>query len=82
MAAVVGGIFKFITSGLRLLPEDFVVKGFFGERGIAFFGYGFSPALLGVGYIVGLNVAILIAAGGLFSWWVAIPLYNVFFFDT
>ena len=29
-----------------------------------------------VGYIVGLNVAILIAAGGLFSWWLAIPLYN------
>ena len=34
-----------------------------------------------MGYIVGLNVAILIAAGGLFSWWLAIPLYNSFFFD-
>ncbi len=51
------------------------------DAGIAFFGYGFSPALLAVGYIVGLNVAILIAAGGLFSWWLAIPLYNSFFFD-
>ncbi len=78
LAAVAGGIFKLITSGFRLLPETFVAKGFIGERGIAFFGYGFSPALLGVGYIVGLNVAILIAAGGLFSWWVAIPLYNVY----
>jgi putative OPT family oligopeptide transporter len=79
VAAIVGGLFKLITSGLRLLPETFTAQGFIGARGIAFFGYSFSPALLGVGYIVGLNVAILIAAGGLFSWWLAIPLYNSFF---
>ena len=79
MASIVGGAFKLVTSGLRLLPETFTVKSFVGERGIAFFGYGFSPALLAVGYIVGLNVAILIAAGGLFSWWVAIPLFNIYF---
>jgi len=81
MAAAVGGAFKLVTSGLRWLPETFTAQGFIGRRGIAFFGYGFSPALLAVGYIVGLNVAILIAAGGLFSWWVAIPLYNSFFFE-
>jgi len=80
-AAVVGGAFKFVTSGLRVLPETFTIKGLIGERGIAFFGYSFSPALLGVGCIVGLNVAILIAAGGLFSWWVAIPVYNAFFWQ-
>ncbi len=81
MAAAVGGAFKLVTSGLRWLPETFTAQGFIGQRGIAFFGYGFSPALLAVGYIVGLNVAILIAAGGLFSWWLAIPLYNSFFFE-
>jgi putative OPT family oligopeptide transporter len=81
LASIVGGGFKLVTSGFRLLPETFTLKGFIGERGIAFFGYGFSPALLGVGYIVGLNVAILIAAGGLFSWWLAIPVYNSFFFN-
>ena len=79
VAAVSGGVFKLITSGLRWLPETFTAQGFVGSRGIAFFGYGFSPALLGVGYIVGLNVAVLIAAGGFFSWWLAIPLYNVYF---
>jgi putative OPT family oligopeptide transporter len=81
VASVVGGLFKLVTSGFALLPETFIKNTFVGERGIAFFSYGFSPALLGVGYIVGLNVAILIAAGGLFSWWLAIPLYNSFFFD-
>jgi putative OPT family oligopeptide transporter len=79
LAAVVGGAFKFVTSGLRLLPETFAIQSFVGARGIAYFSYGFSPALLGVGYIVGLNIAILIAAGGLFSWWVAIPVYGSFF---
>jgi putative OPT family oligopeptide transporter len=81
VASVAGGLFKLVTSGLRWLPETFTVKGFIGARGIAFFGYSFSPALLGVGYIVGLNVAVLIAAGGFFSWWLAIPVYNTFFFD-
>jgi putative OPT family oligopeptide transporter len=81
IASVVGGLFKLTTSGFGLLPESFVVDRFVGQRGIAFFSYGFSPALLGVGYIVGLNVAILIAAGGLFSWWLAIPIYNAYFFN-
>jgi putative OPT family oligopeptide transporter len=81
MAAIVGGAFKFLTSGVRLMPETFTIQSFVGKRGIAFFGYSFSPALLGVGYIVGLNVAILIAAGGLFSWWLAIPLYNAYFWQ-
>ncbi len=79
LAALAGGAFKFVTSGLRWLPETFTLKSFVGERGIAFFSYGFSPALLAVGYIVGLNVAILVALGGFFSWWLAIPLYNVYF---
>ncbi len=78
LAALAGGMFKLVTSGLRFLPETFTVSGFVGERGIAFFGYGFSPALLGVGYLVGLNVAVLIAAGGLFSWWLAIPVLQRF----
>jgi putative OPT family oligopeptide transporter len=80
-ATVVGGVFKLITSGLRTLPESFTVSGYFGQRGIGFFGYSFSPALLAVGYIVGINVAVLIAAGGLFSWWLAIPIYNAFFYQ-
>jgi putative OPT family oligopeptide transporter len=80
MGGVAAGVFKLITSGFALLPESFVAQRFVGERGIAYFSFSFSPVLLGVGYIVGLNVAVLIAAGGLFSWWLAIPVYNSFFF--
>ncbi len=34
-----------------------------------------SPALIGVGYIVGIRIAILVFAGGVISWWIAIPWY-------
>ncbi|MDP7529845.1 MAG: oligopeptide transporter, OPT family, partial [Candidatus Marinimicrobia bacterium] len=44
------------------------------------FGLGtdLSPALISVGYIVGRNIGILVVAGGLISWAVAIPIYSAF----
>jgi putative OPT family oligopeptide transporter len=33
-----------------------------------------SPALLGVGYIVGLRVAAVLFAGAVFGWWLLVPL--------
>ena len=79
LAALAGGLFKFATSALRLSPESFTVARFFGDRTPGFFGYGFSPALLAVGYIVGLNIGCLVAGGGFLSWWVAIPIYSTWF---
>jgi putative OPT family oligopeptide transporter len=37
--------------------------------------------LLGVGYIVGLNIGIVVVGGGLISWSLAIPIYGTFFLD-
>ena len=46
--------------------------------GRSIFGMGsdLSPALLGVGYIVGLNIAVLVFAGGLISWLFGIPIFT------
>jgi len=46
--------------------------------GRSIFGIGtdLSPALISVGYIVGRNIGILVVAGGLISWAVAIPIYS------
>src|SRR5690606_17713268 len=41
-----------------------------------------SPALLGVGYIVGLNIGIVVVAGGILSWNIAIPIYSTGFMDN
>ncbi len=81
LAALAGAAFKTALSGLKLSPEAFTAARFFGERTIGFFGLNLSPALLAVGYIVGLNIGVLMLSGGVLSWWVFIPVYNTFFFD-
>ena len=78
LAAGTAAIFKFALSGLKLSPESFITARFFGERAIGFFGISLSPALLGVGYIVGFNIGMLMLSGGALSWWVFIPWYNTF----
>ena len=81
LAAATGALFKLGLSGLKLSPESFVVARYFGERTIGFFGINLSPALLGVGFIVGFNIGALMLSGGALSWWVFIPFYNTFLQD-
>lgn len=40
------------------------------------------PALNSVGYIVGLNIAVLVFLGGAISWYVAVPIYSSLFLDS
>lgn len=71
-----GGAFAKLAagSGLRLIPDTAAAAGFAGKY-LAFFGTNLSPALLSVGYIVGLNVGIVVLAGAMISWNIAIPFY-------
>ena len=72
-AAIVGGLFKLIAKGVGLWPE--AIEGARGiGRTILYGGSNLSPALLSVGYIVGLNIAILIFLGGAANWYIAIPI--------
>jgi len=80
-AALGGGFAKLAAaSGLRLFPDVASVSGWMGKW-LGYYGTNLSPALLGVGYIVGLNVGILVLIGGMISWNVAIPVYTAFFLD-
>lgn len=81
-AAGVGALAKLIAaSGLRLVPDAAAHAAFIGKA-IGYLGTNLSPALLGVGYIVGLNIGIVVVAGGILSWNIAIPVYSAFFLDT
>ncbi len=80
-AALAGAVFKLLMSAVRFVPESFTLARFFGARTIGYVGVNLSPALLGVGYIVGLNIGVVMVAGGLIAWWLFIPIYNTFFFD-
>jgi putative OPT family oligopeptide transporter len=81
LAAAAGAAFKVALSGLKLSPEAFATSCYLGERTIGFFGFSLSPALLAVGYIVGLNIGAVMLSGGALSWWVFIPAYSTFFLD-
>jgi putative OPT family oligopeptide transporter len=72
-AAIIGAVFKLGETGFRLWNGTIEVAARTGQT-IAYFGTGLSPALVAVGYIVGLNIAILILIGGALNWWVAIPI--------
>lgn len=81
-AAGIGGFVKLLAaSGFRLVP-DAAAHGSFVGNAIAYLGTNLSPALLGVGYIVGLNIGIVVVAGGILSWNIAIPIYSANFLDT
>jgi len=84
ISAAIGGVVKLASgSGLRLIPETWAQAGFLANgKGLAYLGTNLSPALLGVGYIVGLNIGIVVLSGAVLSWHIAIPLYQAFFLDS
>ncbi len=69
-----GVIFKFSVGAVSMIRG--VVQGAFRLGSTAFyFGSDMSVALIGVGYIIGFNVAVLVILGGLIGWLIAIPAY-------
>ena len=74
-AAVAAALFKLGQTGLKVFSS--AVSGV-QSVGKSLFGYGteLSVALLAVGYIVGLNISVLVFAGGLISWLFGIPIYT------
>lgn len=69
-----GAAVKTVTGGLKWVPETFLFP-VHGIRGA--FGFDISPALLGVGYIVGTKVSTLLFGGTLFGWLVLLPILAV-----
>jgi putative OPT family oligopeptide transporter len=66
-----GAFFKFLTSWIRVLPEDAWARLPFIRKGEL--GMDLSPALFGVGYILGPRIASVMVGGGLLAWVVIIP---------
>ena len=78
ISGLVGGAMKLCQQAFAMwhaaIESATVVGG-------SIFGIGtdLSPALISVGYIVGRNIGILVVAGGLISWAVAIPIYTAIY---
>lgn len=72
----IAALFKFLSSSLGIFKGT-VEKAFFAGKTPLFLGGDISPALLAVGYIVGLPVTLLVLAGGVFAWGIAIPVMGI-----
>jgi len=84
LSAAIGGVVKLAAAnGLKVIPDSWAVAGYFANnKVIGYLGTGLSPGLLGVGYIVGLNVGIVVLSGAILSWHIAIPLYHALFLGS
>lgn len=71
-SVLVGGVLKFLTGGTNLIKGAIEWAWPMGRSGF-YFGSDVSAALLGVGYIIGFNVATLVFLGGAIAWCIAIP---------
>ena len=81
-SAAIGAVLKAAAaSGMRIIPDTAAGAGFFGKY-LGYMGTNLSPALLGVGYIVGLNIGIVVLSGSILSWHIGIPLYYAMFQGT
>ncbi len=75
-AALVGGAVKFGESGVRLWTESLegaVQAG----RTVLYAGLNLSPALLAVGFIIGLHTALVVFLGGVLGWVILMPTYGL-----
>jgi len=72
-----GAVFKALSAMVGVLQPALEVGTRVG-RSLAYFGCDISLALLGVGVIVGLEVGVLVFAGGAIGWLIGIPLYYLY----
>lgn len=68
-----GALIKFLSAGLGLASASVEYAFFWGKR-VFFAGFDASPALIGVGYIVGVEVAVLVFMGGALGWLLCLPM--------
>ncbi len=75
-AFLVSAVYKVCSNALFIWNESYTWTAKFFRN--AEFTIDATPALLGVGYIIGPRISSFMFSGGLLAWWVIIPLIKVF----
>lgn len=75
-AALLGSLVKFGESGLRAWTESLEGAMQVG-RTVFYAGLNLSPALLAVGFIIGLQTAAVVFLGGVIGWTILMPAYGL-----
>ena len=72
----IAALYKFIADGIKLFPSEinWDIRAYKGSA----FGMDVLPALAGVGYICGARISSFMFAGGMFAWFIFMPLIALF----
>jgi putative OPT family oligopeptide transporter len=77
MGGLFGGLIELLQTGFKLIASQWqlwIVKG----RTLMGFGFGFSPTMIGAGYLIGFDMGMSIFAGALLGWGLSIPILSHF----
>ena len=66
--SLIGALFKFGNEAMRLWDGIFEKAVLLNDKAYLYFSLNLSPALVAVGYIVGLNISFLVFLGGVITW--------------
>lgn len=72
---IVGALLEFCQSGIKILADSgqYWIKV---QQTLFGFGIGFSPAMVGAGYLIGFRIAASIFVGATISWLVMVPVLS------
>lgn len=73
---ILGLVFKALSSLFHLFSDTYILR--IKTHFASVFSLDCSPALLGVGYLVGPRISSLMFTGSVLGWWILIPLIQLF----
>jgi putative OPT family oligopeptide transporter len=83
VSGIIGGVYDFVVATFGAWAEVFSSRVLPYGAKIAndfklVFKINVGAAVMGMGYIIGLKYALIIASGSFFAWWVIVPLFSQF----
>jgi putative OPT family oligopeptide transporter len=78
LSGLTAATIKFCQSGFQILADSIHIWGRVGDTVVGVTA-GFSLALIGAGYVVGMSVAFSIFMGAILAWFIGVPLYGAFY---
>ncbi len=73
-----GATLQLSQTGLKIIASK-MQYWFVAGRELLGFGVGFSPTMIGVGYLIGFNVSVSIFIGALIGWLICVPLLSNYY---
>lgn len=76
--SLVGALLELFQTGFKLVANNMEVW-FTARRALFGFGAGFSPAMIGAGYLIGFNFGLSLLLGAVIGWILGIPIVSEFY---